>query len=149
MRILAPFDRAMSIEPKYRFTDARDLAAAFEKLTRVYIELGADGKGGVGAPAAAADTVALVCSRDEAEDRASQLQEQVEVLREKLVEVQAAKVPAEDTTLNVRRREPREVRVGPPGWWSFALVVSILLQGITLLTIVVLAMMGMWRVAAH
>jgi serine/threonine protein kinase len=38
-KLLEVLDRAMSIEPAHRYTDARDIAAAFDQLTRFYIEL--------------------------------------------------------------------------------------------------------------
>ena len=37
--LLELFDHGMSIDPAHRFTSARDLAAAFEQLTRRYLEL--------------------------------------------------------------------------------------------------------------
>jgi serine/threonine protein kinase len=135
-------ERAMSIEPKYRYTDARDLAAAFERLTRVYIELSSSPE--------PADTAVLVRLRDEAADRAKGLEEQLSELREQLAAAQArtdaaeeARRTAEVAALAAQSRE-RVVPVGPPRWWSFALVVLVGFQALTLLLVVGMAAVQMW-----
>lgn len=149
-QVMDVFDRAMSIDPKYRYTDARDLAAAFDQLTRSYIELSTSSKPAVEPPS---DPAPFVRARDEAEERARQAQVVVEQLRERVAEAEAQLTAAAAQTAaalaaQARRTasgapprapapvsQPSVVVAGPPAWWGYALLASVLLQTLTLIVV--------------
>lgn len=144
-------DRAMSIEPKHRFTDARDLAAAFERLTRIYIELSAPPR--VPVPVSAPQAKA-----EEAENRLEQLQEELQVLRERLQEVQAQAAYAEErarsglpamTPAPAPPAAPPIIKVPAaklPPWLGLAVTAIMVGQAVSLLTmLVILAFLAVSR----
>jgi serine/threonine protein kinase len=138
--LLDTLDRAMSIEPKHRFTDARDLAAAFERLTRIYIELSAPPR--VVAPLSAAQAKA-----EETETRLEQAQAELQTLRERLQEAQAQASYAEERSrVDLPDVTPVELppppRLAIPTWWSVALLAILASQFATMLAmLVVLALL--------
>jgi serine/threonine protein kinase len=158
--LLEVFDRALAIDPKHRYTDARDLAAAFEKLTRAYIELASPT-----APPPAVPPVVepLPASHEvnETEDRARELEDEVAKLKSKIMDLQTALTFAEEPPTQQLKRQPTEpstqvrrvqpapapapIVVGPPGWWSFALLLTVVFQGLTLVLIVVLGVVMIVR----
>lgn len=145
--LLDVLDRAMSIDPKLRYTDARDLAAAFESLTRTYIELSAQPHNPVG------HTDVLVRAREQADAKAAALLDEVQGLRERLIELNQRLQYADEKTAVGGMSMPsqtlplptREVPVAPPRWWSVALGISLVMHVVTLLALVALAILVILR----
>ena len=143
--VMEVLDRAMSIEPRYRYTDARDLGASFERLLRVYLELSTPVAQVPAAPAP--DIAPLVKARDEAEDRSRQLAAQLESMRTRLANteaqllsmaraVPAAAPPPAAPLPAALPPEPIIVQAPPPAWWGAVLVAVLLAQILTLLGVV-------------
>jgi serine/threonine protein kinase len=164
--LLEVLDRALAIEPRYRFTDARDLAAAFERLLRLYLELSA--------PAARTPTPVLpppdpapfvkareeaVRAQREAEERAQQLQEEMEAMRERLQDAEGRLTAAlyqPGLPMSAPAPTPLKARTPPPpprvekvvevvevpaipSWWGVLLVVVLLFQLVTLVLVALAA----------
>lgn len=123
--VLDVLDRALSIDPAHRYTSARDLAAAFEDLTRRYITLSAESE----------EAPTLIAPRPgAAEGRAERLEEQVASLRLALRESEQKAAQA--------RKQP--VTTSPPGTSRLVvplLVALLVLHGLTLLA--VLSLLGL------
>lgn len=160
--LLEVLDRALAIEPRFRFTDARDLAAAFERLLRLYLELAAPAAA-ASAPPPLLDPAPIVKAREdavrareEAEERANQLQEEMEAMRERLQETEGRLTaalyqpglpsPVNEPALKTRTPlpAPRVERVVEtvevpviPAWWGALLVLGLLVQFATLALVVV------------
>lgn len=140
------FDRSMTIEPQLRYTDARDLSAAFEKLVRVYLELSSQGRKAP-PPQKVEDEGAAVRARREAEARVESLTGDLETARERISELEGAvaAIQADRDALAARPPVVMPKAKGPPAWWGGALVLVVVLQAatLTLITVmVVLAVLG-------
>lgn len=124
--VLEILDRALSIDPAHRYTDCRDLAAAFEALTRTFIAL-----------SATAEPSGVTTVPDPVE---LQRVAEAERARNRLLVLQVAKLEAELRLLE--RRTPTPAPVGrvpaPPVWWGVALVVLVAMHVFTLLAVAVL-----------
>ena len=126
--LLEMFDQATSIEPAHRYTDARGLAAGFERMTRLYLEVLASGP----------TTMTLqrpekgaAKDRAAAEREARDLSEEVMKLRSRLERANARLE---------RGADPRHLKAmvrasswRPPLWWEVALVLILLFGGLNLL----------------
>lgn len=135
--LLELFDQATSIEPAHRFTDARGLAAAFERMTRLYLELLSRGPSTAAIRSADVDAVKEL---DAANREARDLSEEVMQMRSRLERAHAQ---------IERGLDPRAVRKmihnatwRPPMWWGLSLVLILLMQGLTMLLTVALAIFG-------
>ena len=117
-RLLEVADRAMSIDPSHRFTSARDLGAAFEKLARDYVAL---------------STLGAATTGDVPIDPPPQLAGEVADLSDRL-----GAMEAETRRIQLPSRKPVSV---VPGWWSLALVAILLMQGLSLLLGTVIAIL--------
>ena len=133
-RVLELLDRALSIDPAHRFTDARDLTAAFEGLTRTYLALAAQVSASSPpappAPDALAD--ALAAERQNARELRARLAQ---------LEVALAKAPPEPAVAAVAA--PPAART--PWAVTALLLVQVGLQVVTLLLVaawVGLALLG-------
>jgi len=118
-------DRAVSIDPAHRFTDARDMSAAFEALTRNFLALAA-----VDDDAPEADPVQLRNELDQSKRRNKELEERLGKLEQAL-----SKLPeAGRTPMPISRSatDARSVRVRLPVWWSMLLAATVVLQVVTL-----------------
>ncbi len=143
--VLEVMDQATSIEPAHRFTDARGLAAAFERLTRLYLEMTASG------PSIAVDTVpedstttvplAVLDEKEAAERRVDELSNEVRSLAEQLrisEEARAASLDRSDVEELIRTETWR-----PPLWWGVTLVLILGVQGFMLLVVALLGMLAL------
>jgi BMFP domain-containing protein YqiC len=112
-------DRALSIDPAHRFTDARDVSAAFEGLTRSFLALSAH----VESATRNMDPDQLVAALENERVRN-------EVLRQRLghLEAQLAAPPPAASSAAVQ----------VPLWMTSLLVGSVALQGLTLVAVVLL-----------
>ncbi|MCB9685743.1 MAG: protein kinase [Alphaproteobacteria bacterium] len=114
-------DRAMSIDPAHRFTNLRDLAAAFQTLTRNYLAISALVVQG---PLSAASPDQLARELAVSQRRAGQLAARVSELEAEIVRLRSA--------------TPTPSRSGVPtwasqlGWVGVALGAMFLLQALTL-----------------
>jgi serine/threonine protein kinase len=133
--LLEVLDRALSIDPAHRFTSCRDLAAAFENLTRTYIQLAATDDSPV-PPSLRETTDQIVRDRD------------AEVIRAERLARENIKLQAKIAALSLRP----EVTDAPPApavvsrWASLpvgvglALVVALQLVNLLLLGIVLIVL---------
>lgn len=122
-KLLELLDRALSIDPAHRYTDCRDLAAAFEGLTRTYIALSATAETtGTAAP----DIEALASTIESARERNRSLAARVAQLESELAMLQSA-TPAPAPRAS---RTPR-----PPLWFGVALVLLLGMHAVTLLLV--------------
>jgi len=87
--LLQVLDRAMSIDPAHRYTSCRDLAAAFENLTRTFIQLSTSGNSPNATPPRET-TDQLVRDRDAESVRAERLARENQRLQAKLDELAAS-----------------------------------------------------------
>ena len=143
--LLDVFDRSMTIDPQLRYTDARDLSAAFEKLLRAYLELASPRR--VASPAPPEDETAATRSRREAEVRAEQLTGDIEVARERITELEAAIAAVQADRDALASRPPVVMpKVKPaPAWWGGALVLLVVIQTATLALVTASFVAGLLR----
>lgn len=94
--LLEILDRSMSIDPAHRYTSCRDLAAAFEQLTRRYLQLAATGDTDPGAPPRAS-VEHLLRERDEQVLRAERLARENSRLQLRLDELTARRLAASES----------------------------------------------------
>jgi serine/threonine protein kinase len=128
--LLVILDRALSIDPAHRYTSCRDLAAAFEQLTRSYLHRAAAGQTNPGAPVRES-TDQLVRDRDAEAVRAERLERENQRLQLALDEMRAA-------------REGQEERAADRSWTtSLGLVVVAGLQVVTLLVVLVVLVLSL------
>ena len=134
--LLFVLDRALSIDPSHRYTDARDLSAAFENLTRTYIALAAQGPE-PGPPPAKPNTEELVQDRENSERVVMDLQSQVRRLRELLAEAnhqpRATPVPAQPIQI-----EAPSVEIRLPKWVVVLMISLLVMLFFTMLLVLVL-----------
>jgi len=113
-------DRAVSIDPAHRFTDARDMSAAFESLTRGYLALvSSDGD------APDEDPMELRAQLDQSRLRNKELEERLGKLEQAL-----SSLP--EVAGNGASASRPLVRVRLPVWWSMLLAATVVLQVVTL-----------------
>ena len=124
--LLEILDRALSIDPSHRYTSCRDLAAAFEHLTRLYLQLAATGDTDPGAPPRES-TDQILRDRDAEVLRAERLARENASLQSQLDELRA-------------RGEPAAVAVDAAPAWPvhLGLAVIVALQGLTLVAVLIL-----------
>ncbi len=120
-------DRAVSIDPAHRFTDARDMSAAFEALTR--------------------DFLAMSAVDEAPEEDPDNLRTQLEQsrLRNKELEERLAKLEvalAARTDLLAPKAPAGPVRVRLPIWWSMLLALTVVLQLVTVAGMGVLGLLA-------
>ena len=125
-KLLEVLDRALSIDPAHRYTDCRDLVAAFEGLTRTYIALSATAEI-TGADRAAPDAEALASLVESARERNRALTARLAQLEAELAQLQT---PTAATPPAPTARSPR-----PPLWWGVALVLLLGMHALTLLLV--------------
>lgn len=126
--LLNVLDRALSIDPAHRYTSCRDLAAAFENLTRQYIQLSATDTPPI-APLRE-NTEALVRDRDAEIIRAERLARENARLQEQL-DALVAKL---------------ETRAAPPSPWIGRILIAgmMALQLATLVGLVVVGVLAIF-----
>lgn len=123
-------DRAVSIDPAHRFTDARDMTAAFEALTRDFLALAAQ----VDPP------------EDDPEDLRTQLEQsrlRNKGLEERLAKLEvalAARLEGAEGAAVAAASPVAPVHVRLPIWWSMLLALTVVLQLVTVAALVLLAL---------
>lgn len=129
--LLEILDRALSIDPAHRYTSCRDLAAAFEHLTRLYLQLSATGETGPGAQPRET-TEQILRDRDAESLRAERLARENSALQLRLDEL-TARMSMEVAAPVVVSTE------ASPSWPLKVGVVAILvLQSVSLLVLLLL-----------
>ncbi|MBT3224186.1 MAG: protein kinase, partial [Proteobacteria bacterium] len=132
--VLELLDHCMAIDPAHRFTDARALAAAFEKLTRSYIQLAASNANRALTPPPP-DTAEIIRSRDDALRRARDHADEIRRLNSVVGDLQQQIDELEDEDSNsidadeITRalRSMSDMMWHPPMWWSLALLLNTIL----------------------
>jgi serine/threonine protein kinase len=137
--LLEVLDRALSIDPAHRYTSCRDLAAAFENLTRTYIQLAATGDGP--APVPRETTEQLIRDRDAEVVRAERLSRENARLQSQLDELTARLESLASTPVPAAVVGPSETPSNAP--IGLGLVAVIGLQLVTLVGIAVLAVLSL------
>lgn len=117
--VVTLLDRALSIDPAHRFTDARDVSAAFEGLTRSFLALSAH----VESATRNMDPDELVAALENERVRN-------DVLRQRLGHLEAQ--------LAVPVVAPSNPAVQVPLWMTSLLLSSVALQGLTLVAVALL-----------
>ncbi len=117
--VVALLDRALSIDPAHRFTDARDISAAFEGLTRAFLALSAH----VESPTRNMDPDELVAALENERVRNA-------VLRQRLGHLEAQ--------LAAPMLAPQAPVARVPLWLTSLIVTTLGLQALTLIAVVLL-----------
>jgi len=130
-------ERTLSVDPAHRYTSMRDLAAAYDALTRSFIALSATAQGVKAPEADIIDPEELIRSRDDALRRNRSLQESLAAANDEIADLHSQLAFQDLDELDDIEPEVRIKVVRPPTWWGFALIVLLVLQLATILLAVV------------